>query len=542
MSIERLMVERIAHGLKRSTASTPSRWAETYRIMSKPYPGKWTFKYHPWLREPHDTEASVNAVMKAAQMGFTEWALNKTFYNIDIASVDCLYILPSDGDASDFSAGRFDPALEASPYLRSLFSNVRNVGHKRAGSNNLYIRGSRSRSKLKSIPTGFIVFDEVDEMVQVNIPLALERASGQIMTQVLYISTPTVEKDDFGIYGIYNRTTQEHFFFRCPHCNKLIELTLDNLKITGDNRYDPKLKNSYYFCGECEHKLAHKNKPDYLNTGRYVSQFGDRDDRGFTVNQLYSCAKAGSPEEIALAVLNAEEDPAKEQELYNSKLALPHTVSGARIQDAQIDKCIRNYKLGQMAKKGSYVHMGIDVGKTIYYEIDESIQTGKYEYLTRLLTCGTVLHFEELDDLVRQFGVQFTIVDRHPETRSAFKFAQRFWGRVLLCVYGRGITGRQLSSHNDDEKMITVDRTSWLDLALGRFYNSTIYLPTNVPKEYRDHIGNLVRHYETDPQGNPIYRYINIGPDHYGHARNYSELALAFAVGVGEYQDIAEWK
>jgi len=537
-----LMADRIAHGLRRSTASTPSKWAETYRIMSKPHPGPWTFKFHPWLREPHDTDSSVNVVMKAAQMGFTEWALNKTFYNIDIAGVDCLYILPSDGDAGDFSAGRFDPALESSQYLRSLFSNVRNVGHKRAGANNLYIRGSRSRSKLKSIPTGFIVFDEVDEMVQANIPLALERASGQIITQILYISTPTIEKDNFGIYGLFNSTTQEHFFFRCPHCKKMIELSLDNLKITAEDRHDTRLKDSFYFCGECKGVLDHGKKTDFLATGQYVPQFSDRDERGFTINQLYSCAKAGRPEEIALAVLIADEDPAKEQELYNSKLALPHTVAGARIQEDQIDKCVRNYKLGQVAKQGNFVHMGIDVGKTIYYEVDESIQTGKHEYMSRLLTCGTTLHFEELDTIMRDFGVHFAVVDRHPETRAAYQFALRFWGRVLLCVYGRGVTGRQLSAHNDNEKMITVDRTSWLDLSLGRFYNQTIQLPVNIPKEYREHIGHLVRHYEQDSQGNPIYRYVNIGPDHYGHARNYSELALAFAVGVGNYQDIKEWK
>jgi len=537
-----LMTERIAHGLRRSTITTPSKWAETYRIMTKEHPGPWKFDFYPWLREPHDSEAPEIAVMKAAQMGFTEWALNVTFYNLDVTNIDCLYVLPSDGDAGDFSAGRFDPALEASPHLRNLFSNVRNVGHKRAASNNMYIRGSRSRSKLKSIPTGFIVFDEVDEMVQENIPLALERASGQIITKVLYLSTPTVEKDNFGIYGIFNNSTQEHFFFRCPHCNKFIELTLENLKITAEDRHDPKLKESFFFCGECQQKLAHEDKPKFLASGRYVPKYADRDIQGYTINQLYSNAKAGRPEELALAVLTAEEDPAKEQELYNSKLALPHTVAGARVQEDQIDKCIRNYKLGQTAKKGNFVHMGIDVGKTIYYEVDESVQTGKHEYLSRLLTCGTALHFEELDHVMRDFGVHFAIVDRHPETRAAYQFALRFWGRVLLCVYGRGITGRQLSSHNDSEKMITVDRTSWIDLSLGRFYNQTLQLPTNIPKEYREHIGHLVRHYEQDSQGNPVYRYVNIGPDHYAHARNYSEIALAFATGIGVHQDIKEWQ
>src|SRR5690606_35874046 len=112
----------------------------------------FSFKHHPWLKDMHDVDCDIAVGMKAAQMGFTEWALNTCFYYIDIKRTDTLYILPSKTpDASDFSAARFDTALELSPHLSSLFSSVKNIGHKRAGNTNLYVRGSHSKASLKSI-------------------------------------------------------------------------------------------------------------------------------------------------------------------------------------------------------------------------------------------------------------------------------------------------------------------------------------------------------------------------------------------------------
>ena len=145
--MEDVLTRRIAAGLKRTSINSCSQWATTYRMMGKPFPGKWSFLHHPWSREMHDCDAEIMVGQKAAQMGFTETALNKTFYAIDVGGDSVAYILPaSTPDASDFSKGRFDPALELSTHLRDLFSNVKNIHHKRAGSASLYVRGSRSRS------------------------------------------------------------------------------------------------------------------------------------------------------------------------------------------------------------------------------------------------------------------------------------------------------------------------------------------------------------------------------------------------------------
>jgi hypothetical protein len=512
-------------------------------MMPKPFEGPWGWKHHPWLKEMHDSKAEKNVGQKAAQMGFTEWALNMTFFKIDVEGVSCLYILPTDGNAGEFSAGRFDPALELSPHLQGLFSHVKNVGHKRAGQYSLYVRGSRSRSELKSIPCGFLVFDELDEMMQKNIPLALERSSGQMKSQVLMISTPTIDK--FGINKEFNETTKEHFFFKCPCCGKLTELVYPEcLVLTGESISDQGLKNSYYQCKECQGTLPHETKTDWLSTGIYVPEYSDRDARGFTVNQMYSSADAGSPYKFAISALKAKLDPTDATEFFNSKLGLTYTADGARVTDSNIIECTGEFTKGPGRLR--VVTMGVDVGKFLHVEIDEwSLPSHKTpgvdwndEATPRVLLETTVEDFAQLDNFMRDYQVLGCVVDRHPETRAAYQFATRFWNYVLLCMYGRGIYGKQVQLGSEVEHTITVDRTSWLDLSLGRFRNHTISLPLDLSTDYKEHIKEPIRVYGRDADGNPTGRYESAGPDHFAHARNYAEIALTLALSLGTSQNI----
>ena len=81
-TLEQLFVERLVSGLKRKSIISPSKWAEEYRKMGQPYPGPWRFKFHPWLREMHDSKCPHNVGQKSAQMGYTETVLNIVFFYI----------------------------------------------------------------------------------------------------------------------------------------------------------------------------------------------------------------------------------------------------------------------------------------------------------------------------------------------------------------------------------------------------------------------------------------------------------------------------
>jgi hypothetical protein len=506
--------------------------------MGQPFPGLMNFDHHPWAREMHDCDAEFMVGQKGAQLGYTEVALNKTFYNIDILGNSVLYVLPAaTPGASNFSTSRFDPALELSPHLQNLFSDVKNIGHKRAGSANLFIRGSRSRSQLKSIPVSTVIVDEIDEMVQENIALIWERMSGQLQKQAFLLSTPTIEH--YGINLYYRQSTEEHFFFNCPHCSRLIELKFpDSLEICGEHWSDPKIKDTFLKCHQCNHKLEHAAKKEFLKTGRWVATHTDRDVRGFHVSQLYSSTV--KPADLAVSYLRGLSNPSDEQEFFNSKLGLPHEPEGSRITETDIVECTGGHKMKEAMPHNAFVTMGVDVGKWLHVWIDQwFFDRGmlgsdiNLQATARTVKVLKLQHFEELDALMRQYGVNFCVVDANPERRKATEFAQRFHGYVRLCFYGRGITSKEINI-SPTEPTLTVHRTSWLDLSLGRFRRRQIQLPVDLPTEAKDNLKALVRIFQKDQDGNAVAKYVKADndADHYAHARNYSEMALQMGASM----------
>lgn len=548
--LAKLIAERVQGGLRRKAVTSCSRWAEAYRVMGgSSFPGPWRFKHHPWLREMHDAHefAETNVGMKAAQMGFSETMLNSAFYHIDVLGTDVLYVLPStQPDARDFSTTRFGVALELSPHLRQLFSDTDNVGLKKAGTTSLYVRGSRSRSGLKSIPVGHVILDEVQEFDQSAIPLAMERMSGQLKKSAWLVSTPTI--DGHGIHLHYLNSSQNAFTFPCPHCSKWIDLKWpDSVVITADDLHDPRIKDTHLICTECKGVLPHETKSEWLAPAKWVETVAGRDIKGWGISQLYS--PAITPPEFVELFLQAKlaSDKAAETEFYNSKLGLPHTVEGARLTEAQIVGCIGDYARDQAHPYG-LVTMGVDIGTFLHYEViawtlPSSLVGGDINLFSqaRVLTFGKVKDFADLDALMRRWNVSFAVVDAQPERRMALDFANRYYGRVRLCWYPNGISGRTLSLH-DSEQAVHVDRTSWLDVSLGRFRRGRpwITVPNDLDVEYKTHLRALVRTYGRDSQDNPIGRYEKVGndADHYAHAHNYAEIALPLAAGLGASSNI----
>lgn len=541
-ALEQVFADIVAGGLRRQSVKLCSQWAQAYRVRKG---RKWGYGLHPWSRAMADSNAPYNVGMKAAQMAYTETLLNRTFFKMDIEGSNCLYVFPNKNpDASDFSASRFDPALEESEHLRAMFSDVRNVGHKRAGSANLWIRGSRSRIGLKSIDPSFIALDEVDEMDEQGIQLAMRRADGQEESQLWGISTPTVPEGP--IHKMFLSTTQEYWFFQCPNCWKEITLEFpDCFVLIGESLTDPRINESHVICPLCRKKIEHEDKiKSQVETGRWIPRAEqiNPNRRGFYVNQLASCVK--KPYKIAETAIEALYKPHAEQELWNSIAGLPHVVKGGRIDDEHIDQCMTDRLMDSKPAGYKIRTMGIDVGKWLHYEIDGwSIpKLGPDLNLVaecELIKCGKVEHFHELYTLIREYNVNFVVIDKQPEERAALELCTRIWGRGKRCWYARGVGAKKMTvSASEEDHLINVNRTYWLDTSLGRVRSGRIRFPRDLPQEYRQNLKSLVKKYEEDKSGEDTSKYIKTDADHYAHARNYSEMALPLAASVATNQNI----
>lgn len=542
----------IAEGLTGRTLTSCSRWATKRRIMGGDFPGPYSWKYHPWVKELHDTQAPENFAMKGAQLGVTEVAINRAFFTIDQLKRDVLYVLPTAQTASDFSKGRFTVALKNSPYLASIFTDTNTVNLKQAGTCNLYIRGSRGESNLVSLPVSELILDELDRMAQKEVAEALERLSGQLRKCVWGLSTPTIP--NFGIHKLYVQGTQEHYTFRCPHCSRYTELIYpDCLEIVGDSVHDPKCNDSFLKCKECKHKLEHAAKPEWLSDGIWTvtAPNANPNKRTFYINQLYSFTV--TPGELAIAYFRGLGDEAMAKEFHNSKLGLPFVGEGSQVTDDLIEHAVGRYTMNDERPRssGRLITLGIDQGQIVsHWVVCEWFVDQLSSDINVAAVCKVLAHgkfggedWHVAEELMSEWQVLACVVDADPQIAEARRFAKKFPGYVTLCRYRRGKVAKEISLADDESgvKMATVDRTNWLTASLGRFRNRRIMLPADVTPEYREMMKALVRTYEKDESGNYVATFVETAPDHYAHAFNYAEIALPLAASITTGKDVSKF-
>ena len=106
-----------------------------------------------------------------------------------------------------------------------------------------------------------------------------------------------------------------------------------------------------------------------------------------------------------------------------------------------------------------------------------------------------------------------------------------------MVAYRRGTVGNEIKVSEDEQrvKCLTVDRTVFLDMVLGRFHNKKILIPGSIPGVLREHLKAPIRTYEMDELGLPRGVYKSVSDDHFAHSAAYCEIAhfQAFTQSTG---------
>lgn len=536
----------ISEGLIETTLGSCSRWAEQRLIMPPPYEGPFSFKHHPWQKGLLDSKAMQISAKKAAQMGFTVAGYAKALHNIEQKRVDTMYVLPTAVLASDFSKARLANILNQSPQLHDLFQKSNAVGLKIANNGaSLYIRGSVSESSLVSVPVGFIVVDEFDRCAKNTLSLVWERTASFKNRQLFALSTATLP--EWGISAQYMLGDQRHFQFQCPSCSRYIELRWpDNVEIHGDCATSPECHDSFYICNLCRNKLPQEGKPEYLGTGRWEpEERGIHGHESYHINQMYHCTMGAG--DLVVAYFKGQQDEAAATEWHNQKLGESYLIEGAVISEKMINDAIA---LGSGYRKSDprpdtsnrMIVMGVDVGTFLDIAVVEYLYTANPGNEPTINSRARVL-FEGrfagsdwgiLDHLMAEWQIQYCCIDFQPETAKASEFARRFPGFAGLVKYRDGTTGTEIKEALDDQRVpfLTVDRTVFFDIALGRFHKGRIELPGDCSGVFKEHIQAPCRTYELDGLGNPQAKYVSRDkPDHLANSLVYAEIAHLMAYG-----------
>jgi hypothetical protein len=426
-------------------------------------------------------------VMKCAQTGWTELAVNTTLWFMDKKHEGALYMLPSSDQLGQFAQARIDAAIRNSPVLAAAFPDTSNVGLKVGFGVPLYLRGARSLEKLREIPVGLLVRDEYGEMTEEGREQALSRLGASNYKYVIDLGNPKYPES--GIHELYMKGTQQAWKIPCKKCGEELEPrwpdSLKEIEVRGNPKWS-------LVCANC-------GSPIIATSGRWVAANVAGLYASYRMSQLVS--PKVRPEEIMRAWNIAKGNSTAEQNFFNFVIGIPYAPAGSGIDDTILSKLPK---------------LGVDVGAVLHVVIRRE-EGG-------IIWAG-VCDWEELARKIPMYNVQHCVIDSMPEISKAKDFAKAFRGRVTLCRYlhpkKRG--GRR-DSFEDGVSFVEISRTEAIDMAFQRFFNGEEAVAENLPGMFYKHIKNMTR-VILSQGGSEFATWQETGDDHFGHSFVYSELA-----------------
>lgn len=310
-----------------------SEWADAHRILppTAAEPGHWRTSRTPYLREIMDCLSVASPIervvlMKSAQVGATEAALNFAGYVIVNAPGVLLYVMPTTESARRNVRLRVDPLIESSPIINALVvpAKSRDPGNtdslKRFPGGQLSFTGANSGVGLRSTPARYVVCDEVDGF-PTDVDAEGDPVSLAIMRTVTFrgrrkiflLSTPTIEGVS-RIQKAFEEGDQRRFFVPCPHCGTFQTLRWSQVRWPGEDR-----KRAFYTCEHCGEAIHERHKAAMVAQGEWgATAQGDGRTASFHISALYSPFVSWG--EVAVEHGLAHKDPARLQTWVNCSL------------------------------------------------------------------------------------------------------------------------------------------------------------------------------------------------------------------------------
>jgi len=487
-------------------------------------PEEWTRRNRPeidlsgarsYLGEPlNDIHSARSCIKKGVQVGATESiAVSRALHFVDCWRGDVLYLFPTSQVASEFSAGRFDPILARSEYLRSIFTDIDSVHHKRAGNTNFYCRGSNSEAQLVSIPISFLIVDEFDRMDLNNLSLARDRLEGQKIRMELDISTPT--HAGMGIDLEYANSDQKRYLLECPNCKERLPVSWNSIFFAGDDA-----STASWRCASCGMPWTQEEKIALQSKGVWVAGNPGSTFSGFQIPGLLNPMR--SAPDFVRRYLESRTSETQTQIFHNSVLGEAYSPEGSRVTDDLI-LAAQTASPYPSERTGKDVAVGVDVGAVQHVAIMQIEAEGKI----KLLRAFTVPTLESLPDALKPYSPACIVIDSMPERQKAKEIQARFnrarWQSCWLALYPEM---KDSIRWNKQLGMVDIHRTEILDEVVGLFRTQSIRLPIDTSEEFKAHLRASVRVNEPDPRtGNMIGRWRESGPDHFAHALAYAVAA-----------------
>lgn len=285
---------------------TPSQWADQERKLSpeaSAEPGQWDTRRAEFQRGIMDAIADPAieevAVMKSAQVGWTEIINNTAGYYIDQDPCPIMVLQPTLEMAEAWSTDRLAPMIRDTPCLKARIPDAksRDSGNKllqkRFPGGQLVMVGANSPSSLASRPIRVVLADEIDRYPASAgeegdpLELAYKRTTTFWNRRKLAGSTPTIAGAS-RIEAKFLESDQRYYFVPCGECGGFQTLRWEQVKWDRTPAGEHLPETAWYECEHCAARWDDADRYAAVLKGRWQATAPFNGIAGFHIWEAYS--------------------------------------------------------------------------------------------------------------------------------------------------------------------------------------------------------------------------------------------------------------
>lgn len=514
--------------------SDPVTWVETNRILKgEPF----SFTGRDYLLQPYRDDYPDIIFYKGRQVEMSEfsmnWLMRKLYQHPYTAG---LHAFPRDNQAHKFSKQRLDACIKDSKRIAQWYCKDESeqmmrkfVKHEVSGDlkpYNFYIMGATWESRkdtvgdaARSVSLDFIVYDERQDHPDDVETVLGEGASHSKFGHTITLGTPKLPGTQFDQQW---ESSDKHFWMvTCEHCGTTNPITLDNILETGSD--DGELY--YYGCTHCKKPLNRLN-------GKWLPTNPQRRPayRGYHINQLMVCWI--SPDKI-MKKYNSPTYP--KRRFHNEVLGYAYGGDDIPITDPMMKACAQNdYSLGE---SDGAMYAGVDWGATSYCVLQSKTKMG-HKMIDLMLANDTDSrqHPKKIARFLKKYAphVKRVVCDAGPDIAKFYALRDELkllgvTSDVWACYYSNPPAKVRIQ-WNDNERVVTVGRSEAIDLIIDEISDQDFIIPGKDKGLEKvgllmDHFTNISAVRAKTQSGVEYIIYQDTGPDHFLHAKLYSDIA-----------------
>lgn len=525
-----------------------------------------------FLQQPLDDQHPHKAMQKSRQCGASENEVRETLWFSDVHPyTKQAYVFPTFDQVADFSKTRIEAVMKESPHVRDRMGldpitgkkkqgedPVDNVRLRKMGDDSwIFFRSGHSPKAGEGIDVDKVTFDEIDRMHPAVMVAFNETLSSSAYGWRRDISTPSLPS--VGVNASFEKSDQQHWFMKCPHCNywmtlihefpkNVVELKRDSRGIANHGLH---LSHSFiresdthaYICMKCHRYISDETRVNGIWRPLYDYRTGVR---GYQISQLMcpwiSCTQ----------LMQKKDDYGLDQLFENYVIGRPYLGDNVMVSRGDIMRCVDNSMTSPYDFRRDDVAQGVDWGNRSW-GVNGMVDPNNPEKII-IMDIWDITEQEAMDidgrkdnphirktaEKMRQWDVRRGVFDAGYGKDRNFELMQDFPSKIFSCFYpslSTDATKTIADVWNEDEGRVSVDRTMTLMLMAKRFRDGKFVIPAWVAQNplfetFILHVTNLVlmRDIETDEKTKKEVIKQRVGTlpkgDHFGHAMNYLTIAL----------------